>query len=96
MILLYIDANTIITLGGLVSVILLLGGILLKIHKWYLRQENQAAEIQELKQENRLFCEAMFAMLDGLEQLGANHTVTETKHKLQAHLNKQAHIGGSL
>lgn len=48
-------------------------------------------EIKKLKGENTLLCYGMFACLDGLEQLGANHSVPEAKEMLQKHLNKAAH-----
>ena len=52
--------------------------------------ENKA-EIKRIKSELTLICYAMQGCLDGLEQLGANHTVTEAKTLLDKHLNKQAH-----
>ena len=54
----YIDANTIITAG---SFIVASGAILtciLKIHKWYLKQEAQDLEIAKIKEENTLICSA--------------------------------------
>lgn len=55
-----------------------------------LRAENQR-EIKKINKENTLICEALVACLDGLEQLGANHTVPEAKSKLSKHLNNAAH-----
>lgn len=98
----YIDWQTIITAGAVVSALGLLFGIILKIHKWYLKQSNQDKQIAELKQhheadvhrlkeENCLVCYALSACLDGLQQLGANHTVPIAKEKLDKYLNQQAH-----
>lgn len=98
----YIDWQTIITAGAVVSALGLLLGIILKIHKWYLKQSNQDKQIAELKQhheadvhrlkeENCLVCYALSACLDGLQQLGANHTVPIAKEKLDKYLNQQAH-----
>lgn len=87
----YIDANTIITAG---SFIVAAGSILtciLKIHKWYLKQEAQDLEITKIKEENTLICFALSACLDGLQQLGANHTVPVAKDKLDKYLNQKAH-----
>ncbi|MBR3842354.1 MAG: branched-chain amino acid ABC transporter permease [Christensenellaceae bacterium] len=87
----YVDGQTIITAGAILSALLLLGGILFKVYKWYLKQQDQDNEIQHIKNENRLVVTALYACLDGLEQLGANHTVPETKKKLNDHLNNIAH-----
>lgn len=98
----YIDWQTLITIGGGVSAIGLLLGIILKIHKWYLKQDEQTKQIEalkkhheedvhRLKEENCLICYALSACLDGLQQLGANHTVPNAKDKLDKYLNQQAH-----
>lgn len=98
----YIDGNTIITTSGILTAIGVMLGLLLKIHKWYLRQEDLWEEMIKLKdrhkndindmnEENGLICEALVACLDGLQQLGANHNVPIAKDKLQSYLNEQAH-----
>ena len=51
----------------------------------------QDKDIERLKEENQLICYGLSAALDGLEQLGANHSVPVAKNKLQKYLNKQAH-----
>lgn len=66
-------------------------GVLLKAHKWYLKQEKQDEEIKQIKEEDTLICYALSACLDGLQQLGANHTVPVAKAKLDKYLNQQAH-----
>lgn len=71
-----------------------LGGVVAffcKVHKWYLKQEEQTAQIGRLNRENQLMIYALFACLDGLSQLGANHTVPKAKEELEKHLNIQAH-----
>lgn len=98
----YIEWSTIITAGGVVSAVAVMLGILLKGHKWFLKQENQDKKIDELKEqheqdvhrlkeENCLMCYAMSACLDGLMQLGCNHIVPDAKVKLDKYLNQQAH-----
>lgn len=98
----YIDWQTIITAGAVVSALSLFVGILLKWHKRYLRQEKQGeeiislkelheADVHKIKEENCLICFALSACLDGLQQLGANHTVPIAKDKLDKYLNQQAH-----
>lgn len=98
----YIEWQTIITAGTVVSALLLMLGIILKIHKWYLKQDEQTTQlealrkhheddVQRIKEENCLMCFALSACLDGLQQLGANHTVPHAKEKLDKYLNQQAH-----
>ncbi len=87
----FITWQGIVLAGSVVSALGLLVGIILKIHKWYLKQENQDAQIQRMKEENTLICYALSACLDGLSQLGANHTVPVAKEKLDKYLNQQAH-----
>ena len=98
----YITWQTIITIGGGVSALGLLLSIILKVYKRLLKQDAQANEIaslkkqheddvHRLKEENCLICFALSAGLDGLQQLGANHTVPVAKEKLDKYLNQQAH-----
>lgn len=98
----YIGWQTIVTAGAVVSALGLLLGIILKVHKWYLKQDEQTQQIEalshhheddvnRLKEENCLICFALSACLDGLQQLGANHTVPIAKNKLDKYLNQQAH-----
>ena len=87
----YIDATTIITAGSVIGAVVAIVGIFLKVHKWYLKQEEQSKEIEHIKKENALICYALSACLDGLQQLGANHTVPDAKHKLDKYLNETAH-----
>lgn len=98
----YITWQTIITAGAVISAIALILGFLFKGHKWFLKQENQDdkidklaehhdADVQRIKEENCLICYALSACLDGLIQLGCNHTVPDAKTKLDKYLNQQAH-----
>lgn len=98
----YVDWETLILIASGVSALGLLLGIILKIHKWYLKKEEQSRQIAELKklhesdvhklkEENCLVCYALSACLDGLQQLGANHSVPLAKEKLDKYLNQQAH-----
>ena len=49
-------------------------------------------DVINLKKENGLTMRAMLACLDGLEQLGCNHSVTKTKKDLENWLNELAHV----
>ena len=81
----------IITGASLITALGVILGLVFKIHKWYLKQEQQEKEIKQIKEEDTLICFALSACLDGLQQLGANHTVPVAKEKLDKYLNQQAH-----
>ena len=49
------------------------------------------AKIQEVRAEQEMLTECMYATLDGLHQLGANGKVTETRTMLNEYLIRRAH-----
>lgn len=83
--------ESIIGAAGLVAALIALVTYLAKIHKWFLKQEAQERDIKAIKRENTLMVYAMQACLDGLQQLGANHTVPAAKDKLDKYINQMAH-----
>ena len=94
--------TNIVTVASILTALGVIVGFFAKGHKWFLKQEHQDVEIKELKElhksditrvkeENTLICFALSACLDGLQQLGANHTVPVAKEKLDKYLNEQAH-----
>ena len=83
--------TAIITVAGIISALGVIIAVFCKLHKWFLKQEKQDEEIKQIKEEDTLICYALSACLDGLMQLGANHTVPDAKEKLDKFLNKQAH-----
>lgn len=84
-----------IRLGAVVGALSLLFGLIFGAYRWYLKQngkqKEQDADIARIKEENCLICYALSACLDGLMQLGANHSVPDAKERLDKYLNKQAH-----
>ncbi len=74
-------------LGALSSIF----GVIFAVYRWYLKQEKRDRDIVRMKEENALICYGLEACLDGLEQLGANHSVPVAKDKLNKYLNQQAH-----
>lgn len=95
-------AQTIITAGAVVTACLTVFGVGRSFAKYlcsvkdraHTRAEHSTAQdkdIARLKEENQLICYGLSAALDGLEQLGANHSVPIAKNKLQKYLNEQAH-----
>ena len=47
--------------------------------------------LREIKDEQYVLTNCMLAVLDGLQQLGANHGVTQAYKDLAKHINKEAH-----
>ena len=64
-----------ITVVSALSSVGVVVGAILACHKWFLKQEKQDEDIAKMKEENCLICYGLEACLDGLEQLGANHSV---------------------
>lgn len=87
----YIDGQTIITAASILGAVVAIGGTLIAIYKWYAKQNKQDIEIADLKKENALICYGLAAALDGLMQLGANHSVPVAREKLEKYLNQAAH-----
>lgn len=92
----------IITFASLLGALASIFAVLYKILKWFENQKKQDEKIKELEDrhkedvkeiraEQRVICTGVFACLDGLEQLGCNHTVPKAKEQLEEHLNKIAH-----
>ena len=86
-----ITAQSLITAAAVLSAVLAIAGVVFAVYRWYLKQNKQNDEIKRIKSENTLICYGLSAALDGLIQLGANHSVTMAKEKLDKHLNQQAH-----
>lgn len=67
-------------------------GLFTSVYRWVLKQQKQDREIERIKKENAILCFALSACLDGLIQLGANHSVPVAKEKLDKYLNEKAHL----
>lgn len=98
----YITFETIVLIGSALGVLGTMIGVILKVHKWYLRIEalekrcdelerHHKEDIERVNAENTMICYALSACLNGLQQLGANGDVTIAKDKLDKFLNQQAH-----
>ena len=86
-----ITTSTIITIASLITALTAIFTVIFKVHKWFLKQEKQDVEIRNIKNEQRLICTGVLACLDGLEQLGCNHSVPAAKSKLEEYINDAAH-----
>lgn len=90
----YITWDTIITAAAVLAAVSAIFGVFCTVYKWYLRQKQQDVEIKSIQEEQCLLTYGILACLDGLQQLGCNHTVPETRDKIEKHLNKKAHSMG--
>ena len=86
-----INADTIITAAAIITALGVIFGVVFAVYRWYLKQEKQDKDIARIKEEDTLIVFALSACLDGLQQLGANHTVQIAKDKLDKYINQQAH-----
>ena len=86
-----INADAIITAAAVITALGVIFGVIFAIYKWYLKQEKQDKDIAHIKEEDTLIVFALSACLDGLQQLGANHTVPIAKDKLDKYINQRAH-----
>lgn len=91
-------AQTIITTAAVIAAIIAIVGYYNKVYSWVKHQEEQDKRMDRIEKEDAterkeltLIVYALSACLDGLGQLGANHTVPVAKDKLDKYINKQAH-----
>ena len=86
-----VSADAIITIAAVIGALGVIFGVVFAVYRWYLKQEKQDKDITRIKAEDTLIVFALSACLDGLQQLGANHTVLIAKDKLDKYINQQAH-----
>jgi len=86
-----VSADTTITIAAVIGALGVIFGVIFAVYRWYLKQEKQDKDIVRIKEEDTLIVFALSACLDGLQQLGANHTVSIAKDKLDKYINQQAH-----
>lgn len=83
--------QSVITAGAVIGALIALLGYLGKLYGWFSNQNKQDKDIQQLKEEQTIICYGLRACLDGLVQLGCNHSVPDALNELEKHLNKAAH-----
>lgn len=86
-----VSADAIITIAAVIGALGVIFGVVFAVYRWYLKQEKQDKDITRIKEEDTLIVFALSACLDGLQQLGANHTVSIAKDKLDKYINQRAH-----
>ena len=87
----YVDADTIITAGSVITAVAVILSAVFAAYKWYLKQNEQDKEIEKMKSEQCLLTYGILACLKGLKEQGCNGPVTEAIDKIEKHVNKQAH-----
>ncbi len=91
-------SQTIITAAAVAAAIIALVGYYNKIYGFVKHQNDQdktiadlKVELQDSRNELALIIDGLSACLDGLIQLGANHTVPTTKKQIEQYINQRAH-----
>ena len=87
----YVDVNTIIMAGSLLTAVVVIFSVIFAVYKWYLKQNQQDVEIERVKSQQCLLTYGILACLKGLKEQGCNGPVTEAIDKIEKHINKQAH-----
>lgn len=81
----------VITLAALISAIVVIIRNYNKMHKWFMKQEENEKDIKEIKDEQEILTYGLLACLKGLHQQGCNGPVTKAIQKIEEHLNEKAH-----
>ena len=98
----HLDAQMIVSAAAFLTAVTAIFVFVKKGFKWFSKPDKLEAEVKSLREkhendmaesneERQLICYALAACLDGLQQLGCNHTVTDAKNKMDKHLNEKAH-----
>lgn len=87
----YVDVNTIIMTGSLLTAVVVIFSAIFAVYKWYLKQNQQDVEIERVKSEQCLLTYGILACLKGHKEQECNGPVTEAIDKIEKHINKQAH-----
>ena len=87
----YVDVNTIIMAGSLLTAVVVSFSAIIEVYKWHIKQNKQDVEIERVKSEQCLLTYGILACLKGLKEQGCNGPVTEAIDKIEKHINKQAH-----
>ena len=94
--------QSIITAGAVVGALGAIATVAVKLVRWVDKQGKQDAELaalrkhhdedmRSLKEEQTLLTYGILACLKGLKEQGCNGPVTEAIHKIEKHLNQEAH-----
>lgn len=83
--------QTFITVSAILAAISAIVAYFAKAVRWVDRQKKQDAEIQYIKEEQKIVVYGLLACLKGLNEQGCDGPVTEAITKIETHLNTRAH-----
>lgn len=86
-----ITADLVIKAAALIAAIAALLKYYNTIYELVKQDKKQDEDIKAIKREHTLIVYSIRACLDGLQQLGCNHTVPDAKDKLDKYINQMAH-----
>jgi fructose-1,6-bisphosphatase len=87
----YIDADSIIKAGSVVTALGLLVGLIISIYKQVEQNKRQNKQISAIQKEQTIICYALKGALQGLIESGCNGPCKKALNDLEKHLNKSAH-----
>lgn len=86
-----ITPDAVIKAAALIAAMIALFKYYNRVYDLVKHQKSQDEDIKAIKREQTLMVYSMRACLDGLQQLGCNHTVPDAKNKLDKYINQMAH-----
>ena len=81
----------IISIASVITALGVILGVILSVHKWYLKQEKQDDDIKVIKEEQSILTQGVLACLKGLKEQGCDGPVTLAIKKIESYINQQAH-----
>ena len=81
----------IISIASVITALGVILGVILSVHKWYLKQEKQDDAIKVIKEEQSILTQGVLACLKGLKEQGCDGPVTLAIEKIESYINQQAH-----
>ena len=84
-------SSSIITIASVITALGVILGVVLAVHKWYLKNEKQDSDIKAIKEEQTILTKGVLACLKGLKEQGCDGPVTTAISDIEEHLNRQAH-----
>ena len=81
----------IISIASVITALGVILGVILSVHKRYLKQEKQDDDIKVIKEEQSILTQGVLACLKGLKEQGCDGPVTLAIEKIESYINQQAH-----